>query len=704
MAKNSLADELAGVNLRRINQCYMFKLPRITQIRKYRDLYNNKTVRQLRVRYNVPIPIFSGIIDTLQAQLDDGIILKIEENDPADWLGAQKANAALQIELQNPNPTAQWNGKFRDARQEMIFTGVGIPKFSAGRTKDGNFSNLSTVAFEDFYFETKPKENAKVLENHLYAGQGNIWLTETDIRNGMVDGTYDREQGKKILDWSGSDYKPSSYWDSYDYANRFQSMNLASESNNYVGEKVFQFHEMIGEYKGRRWYQLVETFTGEWLRFEKWEDLCSNQLYPWHPFHSHPDQKNFASKGVADDLYPLAIAMMDMFNEDMENRKRRNSGARGYDKDMIPNVQELDEAQMGRDRLVRIDTKGGTRKISEAFYKFETPDISGTIDAMKYMEGLVESKLGISPQEMGDAPDPNSTIISQVNHTSSISKRINFTAQPIIESGQGMGLRFVGGLADHLDEPMSIKLYGEAGFEWEYLKRVDLDFRKPPKVTVTSESAMSRSNQLKKANKIQALNDAANRMKVPANPVVNYRMLEEYNFRDVGEFSEAEIALLLDTNSTVDKRTIAETSSAIQDLMMGRTPEINYNAGSYFMSHILEFVKTHQGDPKVKKNMAKFYKYIIAHKQIALDNENMKAAEYIQESKVKLAMSPRADGSPSEADGQPDGAPSPDASAMPQNGGLPAAMPNAQPALPQPQPKPSAQPPTYAPYKIRAKV
>lgn len=683
---NTFADELAEVNLRRINNCYTFKLPRITQIRKYRDLYNNKTVRQLRVRYNVPIPIFSGIIDTLQAQLDDGIILKIEENDPADWIGAQKANAALQIELQNPEPSAQWNGKFRDARQEMIFTGVGIPKFTAGKNSDGYFARLSSVAFEDFYFETKAKENAKILENHIFAGQGNIWLTETELESGAAIGIYDREKVKQLLAFGGgSEYKMSSYWDNADYANRFQSLNLASESNNFVGERVFQFHEMIGEKKGKRFYQLVEAFTGTWVRTEKWADLCSNELYPWHPFHSHPDQKNFASKGVADDLYPMAIAMMDMFNEDMENRKRRNSGARGYDKDMIPNVQELDEAQMGRDRLVRIDTKGGTRKISEAFYRFETPDISGTIDALKFMEGLVETKLGISAKEMGDDPDPNTTVVASLNHTSAISKRVNFTAQPIIEAGQGMGLRFVGGLADYLDEPLSIKLYGEEGFEWEYLKRIDLNFRKPPKVTVTSESAMSRANQMKKANKIQALNDAANRMKVPANPVINYRMLEEYNFRDVGEFSEAEIALLLDTNSTVDKKTIAETSAAIQDLMMGRTPDLNYNANAYFMSHMLKFVKTHQGDPKVKKNYNRFLKYIIAHEAIAKDNEAMAAQQYIQEAQEKAAMKPQADGSPSAADGLPDNS---GASGAPQGAGqpvLPQGMPNGAPALAQPQ-------------------
>lgn len=672
MAKeNALATEMAGVNLRRLNNCYTFKLPRLTQIRKYRDLYNNKTVRQLRVRYNVPIPIFSGMIDTLQAQLDDGIILKIQETDPADWLSVQKSDAALQNELNSENVNAQWNTKFRSARQECIFTGVGIPKLIAGRT-DGYFSKLMDVAFEDFYFETKAKDNANILENHLYAGQGDIWLTETELRDGVDQGIYDRVQVQKLLDNSGSnEYKQSTFWNNYDYANRFQSLNLSAEANNYVGERVFQFHEFIGEYKGRRWYQLLEAFTGAWVRFEKWGDLCSSEEYPWKPFHSHPDKKNFASKAFSDDLYPHAIAMMDMFNEDMENRKRRNSGARAYDKDMFPNVQQLDEAQMGRDRLVTADTKGGTRKIAEGIYEFKTPDISGTIDALKYMEDLIGRNLGITPQMMGDEPDPGKAVGVSYNETAQASKRISFTSQPIINSAQQCGMSFIVGLKDYLDEPQAIKLYGEQGFEWTILKRLDLNFRRTPKIIVNSQSAMNRANELKKANKTRSLNDAAARQ--PLNPNVNYRMIEEYNFRDVGEFSEAEIALLLDTNSTVDKKTIAETSAAIQDLMMGRTPPINFNAGAYFMSHILEFAQTNQGDPKVKKNYEKFMKYIVSHQEIAARNEARNADKFIQEMKEKMAMNPGAGGE----GGAPGGAPG--AMPPPQNDGSQPA-PVAQPA------------------------
>src|SRR4051812_28001137 len=129
--ENTLAQQLTSTAMRQLVRSYQFKLPRITQIRKYPDLYNNKTHKKLRIRYNVPIHTLSGMIDTLQADLDDAIILKAEEQDPADWKAVQKFNAALKMEQDSMRPGAKWNQKFRLARQEVIMTGRGILKNTA---------------------------------------------------------------------------------------------------------------------------------------------------------------------------------------------------------------------------------------------------------------------------------------------------------------------------------------------------------------------------------------------------------------------------------------------------------------------------------------------------------------------------------------------------------------------------------------------
>lgn len=618
MKKNTLADEMTGVALRQLMTSYTFKLPRIIQIRKFRDLYNNKVQRQLRIRYNAPIPIFAGMIDTLQADLDDGIILKATENDPADYKSAKKFDAYLKEEMESMRPGAMWNDKFRSLRQEVIMTGRGFLKYSPNETG----GDLSVPAFESMFFEPKGGGN---LERHLFAGETDIWMTQADLESD-AGGIYDAGQVKMLQ--NGSEYKPANIWDNYDFANRFLSMGLTAESTNYVGEKMFNMVEWVLTHKGQRWYLLFEARSGIWVRFEKLTDVHSSGYLPWMSCASHKDIKNFASKSFADDLYPHAMAMTDLFNEDLENKRRRNSNARGYDKDMFPDVAALDLAQTGRDRLVEMDTKGGTRRIDQGIYQFTTPEITGTLDTLKYMEDLAGRNFGVNDMQKGDQ-GAQKTVGVTYAEMSQVSKRLAFTSQPFIEVGQQLGMRVFGGLKDYMKQPMAIKLLGENGFEWDNIKRVDLNTKEDLKIDVSSQSKENRMNELAKQNRLNAL-EAVRSQVNPPNPNINSKMADEYILRDVGGYTEAEIALLLDPQSHADKRTIAETSAAIQMMMRGKMPKINYDATAYFLQHILDFVKTHQDDKMIQKNFKMFMQYIQQHQQIAIDNEKRRAQQDAQ--------------------------------------------------------------------------
>lgn len=633
--ENKFAQEVCDMNLRQVQQSYIFKLPRILQIRKFRDLYNNKPQKQLRIRYNVPIPIFSGMIDTLQADLDDGLLLKFEAQDPADNKAAIKANAAIQKRSTSMMPGAQWNEKFRGFRQEMLMTGRGFLTYSISN-EDGYMDKLEDLAFEDVFFEPKGGGN---FEDHLFQMRSNVWMTKSDLLKGIVNGIYNKEQVDKLIIMGGSEFKVSNYWDNYDFANRFQSLNLTPESNNYVGETMFQFVESVCTLKGQRWYCLFEAFSGIWIRFEKWTEISSSGLYPIMSAASHRDKKNFASKGFADDLYPVAVAMTDMLNEDLENRKRRNSNAKGYDKDMFPNIQQLDQAQMGRDRLVMMDTKGGTRRMSEGIYQFTTPEITGTIDVLQYLESTAGRNFGVTDLQQGASQEASKAVGVTYQELGQVAKRLAFQSQPFIEVGQQLGVRFFGGLKDYLREPMAIKILGEDGYQWDFLKRIDLNVKKDFEISVTSQARENSINEMAKANKEKALT-LISTIPPNANPGVNFRMRDEYILRDVGRFTEAEVALLLDPSTQADKTTISETSAAIQDLMMGRMPEINYNATAYFLQKIKDFVQSHQGDPKIKKNFQKFMNYIQQHVEIASNNEILRAKKQVQKNTNAIAQLP----------------------------------------------------------------
>jgi hypothetical protein len=187
---------------------------------------------------------------------------------------------------------------------------------------------------------------------------------------------------------------------------------------------------------------------------------------------------------------------------------------------------------------------------------------------------------------------------------------------------------------------LSIKILGENGYEWDTLKRIDLNIKKDFEISVASESKENQMNEISKVNKANALTRVATRQRV--NPDANYRMIDEYDLRQAG-FDEGEIALILDPQSHADKKTIAETSAAIQDIMMGRTPKKNYNATAYFMQSILDFVKTNQGDKKIANKMPVFMKYLEEHAPIAADNEARRAkqdAQAIKANAVNAGQAP----------------------------------------------------------------
>lgn len=620
MAKpNLFADQRTENSRLQLQTSWNHKRPRLQSIRAYRAAYNNARQRQFRVRYSAPLPIFAGIIDTLQADLEDEIILEFEAQDPADWRAAIKANAALQKESTSDLPNAQWQRKWRLFKQELIMTGRGI--FRQDFSKENGFQSfLNNVVFEDFHFEPRGGYN---LENHLFTGQANIWMTKSQLEQGAKDGLYDPRQVKKLTQYNDSDFKFRGMMEWDDEA-RFRPLGLSPDINNWVGEPVYNMIMWEFVHQGKRYRELYEYLTGCWVQFEKLEDINSSGLYSWTSCASHEDEKNFASKGYADDIYPHAVAMNDLFNEYMENVRRRNSNARMYDKDVVINPQELQEAQVGRDALVRMDTKGGQRKITDSVVAMETPAITDNIlNIVAFLKSESGNTVGVTPLQQGNMPSGTGgtrayaimALIQQVQ------KRLAYQSQPMIQTGKEVGMRFFGGLKDYLTEPLSIKLMGENGFEWDLLKRIDLNTKREFSLTVTSRSAEDAKDQMAQSDAQKGL--AA----VAQSPNINDHVRTEFTLRDVGHYTEDKIAMLMDTSGDATKNSDSIASAAIQTMMLGKVPAMNYKADYWFLRRITDFVSQNRDDKRVKKNFTTFMGYVDKHMQIAQQNMQQKAKD-----------------------------------------------------------------------------
>lgn len=622
---NKLAAEVVNVVLKQLQQSWIFKQPRIKRIRDYRRLYNSQTLPKLRSQFNVPLPIFAGMIDTLQADLDDKLIIEYHEQDPADWKACQKANSALHQVSEGSSPETQWDQKHVEYRFEKIITGRATYAFSAHQDKDGKFeTDLEVVPFEDFFFEPM---GGPYLERHLFAGRQNVQRTRWELEEGAKNGYYDADQVRQLVEngGGGSEWKRTNVWDglNYDVANHFRPLGLNPEGYNYVGEEVYSLVEWVLEFKGIRWYMLLEPYTGTWVKFCKNSELRSSDRYPFISSASHKDSKNFASKSFADDLYPVADSIITLFNQDLTNRSKRNLNAKAYDRQMFKDVQKLDEAQYRPDALVPVDTMNGTRKIKDGIFAFETPAISGTIDLIDWLSTDTGKNLGVTDMQQGASQPVSKKVGVMYAEMAQISKRLAFKSKPFLEMGKQLGNLFFTALQDFMKYPMSVEMLGEKGVEWDLLTRRDLLLNKDFKISVTSQMERNNENDFKSSKRQKALELTAQSQNI--NPKVRDEMI----LRDAG-FAEHDIALLMDTNADTDKETIAEAAMSIQEIILrNKKPKINWNADRFFVKRILDFAKKHR-DTLSDSKFKMLVEYADAHIEIAEENVAEEAKMFVQ--------------------------------------------------------------------------
>jgi len=154
---------------------------------------------------------------------------------------------------------------------------------------------------------------------------------------------------------------------------------------------------------------------------------------------------------------------------------------------------------------------------------------------------------------------------------------------------------------------------------------VDLGGRRIIKKNVTSKMQNDSMNDAVISRKMQAFEMTAG----SAN--VNAKMREEMIFRDVGKMPEHEIALLMDPSTDTDKETMAEVSSAIQEIVIrGKKPSLNYNADLFFLKRLEDFAIKHQ-DTLSQKKFNLLMECMQEHEEIALGNAERHAKARVEQ-------------------------------------------------------------------------
>jgi hypothetical protein len=632
--QTALADEVMERCIRIVANVSKFKQPRLDRIALYRDLYAGKVKRKFRQPFNVVLPVFSGAMDTLAAGFNDDLSVEITEQEPADYLAIRKIDALWQMETTSVTPNADFAYKARTDRFNALFSGRGFMMNYAVSDPEYH-NNFEIYELDDAIFQP---QGGGQLATHLYNGRQNIVRSASQLKTGG----YDQAQVTELLKRaSAGDYYPVDDEDQKAALAKFKAMGLSVTDADYVGEQLFKLVEMRVTVSGTRYYIVFSPWYRVWVRFDKYKALFTSEDDVWVSWATHEDNKNFLNKSYADDLYGVADSVHTLFNQELTNREKRNFNARGYDREMFPDVAKLDQAQTRPDALVPVDTKGGTRRISDGIFTFETAELQGTINLIEWINAETGRDVGVTDLSMGGVQNVSKKATVVFAEQQNINKRLLLRSSPYTEAMGKVARLFVQGAKEHMPAKMALKRLGIEGEGWDStIRRTDLDLYGDIDVKITSSSIEMRNSQLKKEARMKVLQEIA--LDPLQAPQVNPRWIVEEKLRSGGEYTDQEIALAMDTKNYGNKEEVAYAHRGIQDILAGDKPDTFYGATTLFMEIIHNYAVNNRTTLGMRKYTA-LIDYAMAHGPIAQENMIRQAQ---QDAKTLPPVSPETPGAP----------------------------------------------------------
>ena len=608
---STLADTLTAIAVKQYQTAVQYRQPKLDAILKAEELYYNTTKKTLKARFNIPLPIVSGFVDTLLSKIDDEISINYDHTELADKNRARKVTSAWRYDS---SPTrGMWGIKDIVSKKLAIFSGRGI--YSLYSESAPNYKNHFDIV-DTFDFLAEPGGGWH-LENHLFNGQENIFRTKSDLEGGEQ---YDKAQVQKLISACGSDEYKTNLSKFLNHQNRLAAVGLDAQTNNYVGEPLYNLVQWNMTHNGERYYLFFEPCAGIWIRCCKLEEITGKPgegempSYMFKSWATHPDYWNFWSKAPVDDVVPVAVGMKVLTNFMLDRFQKKLWGQRIYDAEVITDPSQLEWDRP--DKLIHAVLPAGKR-LSDAVYEFQTGDDSSiTIDLLDYFRNFVALETGVTGATKGNT-DEKLLGIAKINE-GEVADRLGLTNKIYTQCYAELGLGYLRGLKMCMPEKLLVRMLGEQGIESTEITKEDLEFTAEPDIRITGGKTEFIKNEEKKKAKTESLVAATNL----APELINKKIAVE-SILQTGEWDEGEITQLMDVTLDGNEDESVKASQAIQDILSGKKPQLYEGATTRFQQKIYDFAM-HKvtKDPRMQ---ATLYEYALAHREIVIENMARKA-------------------------------------------------------------------------------
>lgn len=627
-----------------------YKQGRVKSWQAVEDLYFGKVKKTLKGRFNVPMPVMSGFVDTLMSKIDDPPILRYKHANEADLRVTKKVQAFY--DAKSKAEDSDFDSKDLDVKKLAIFSGRGIFKAFAESEPKFRFHLFPTDHY-DFYVSPQGGGN---LENARFCGEDNIFKSKSELLEGAKAGIYDKKNVTLLINGLAENTIKDVDNRYQNKANRLSALGLSSTMHNFMGEGMQRFIESGTIVNGVRYYVLWNYETGLAIRCQPLKEVFESNLWWWTSWATHRDAFNFWSKAPAEDIRPVAEVINILANQELDNRQKRNWGMRAYNPEMFPNGAELEYRPGG---LVAI--KSGlavTTEISKGVYNFETPELQGTINLVNWLDNFIGQKSGVTAATQGQSEDQKVGIYQ--GNVQQVADRLGLLNKSYVKCHAAIGRRFIWGAYEHLNKAEAVKLIGENGVEWDELKGNEVN----PEMDIMVESgaAEMQMNEMKKVKRTEALREIASDPKMATS--VNQKWRIEQILLN-GEYTDEEVRVALDTENEGNREVLARASEAIQQIIEGKQPKLFRGATTGFQQKVLDFATDNtDGDFELFQELVA---YSDAHDKIVMENMSRKALKARAQQGMGLPPASGPNGEPPAQSPLAPGAPSPSLQGMMQN-------------------------------------
>lgn len=610
MVNKEFADKLVSIGAQQLEGGLKAQQDRMKIVTEIIDLNNNKVIEMEDDVFNIPFPILAGHVDQMYSKIDNPPTLDFTV--PNKKQLSEKVKAAWSQEMRSTR--AGWRRKDRHEKKQALLSGRGVSKIYASSVNNKYRSHYDVV---DIYsFVADPTRG--FLDDGNYHGETDIFKTHASLQKMAENGFYDMSQVKKLLTFEDTPRDGGQNVVQNKYS-RLKAMGVDIETTSFAGQKGVNLTEWIMNYEGEQYYLLFDPKSRIWVRAEKLKDVFANGKSPFVSWATHYDEFNFWTKGIADDIYPIAEAMRFLLNNALENEKRRSRPMRIVDGGALVDINELQEYVPDN---VILRQPGKDPNIVDVV----TPEITTTVNLVQYFDSIIQSKTGITDPSIEEKDAKVGVFFGKLQVEAD---RIGTINKEYSESYEHKGYRFFWGLKEHLTGKKQVEMLGKKGIKLQELSKVDFkDVDDVDDVLVSGGSREQEQTAIENERQMNAIKELSGAYPDRLNPDwVIKETLKKSGYDD------DEIARAVDVKSAADAELMDEADEAIQQVLLGKMPNLNMAANTQYLNRILDYVRNELNwvkldkngnevgiDKQIKKHAEQLLKFVEAHRDIIVRN------------------------------------------------------------------------------------